>query len=236
MTRRMKFQTTTSARSQSLCEHMSLMVKTLKGYKSNTTELLRQVTELLQQVIEPLWYKLLLKNIQSSAIILWLGKKKSSILATFIKLRGRLLAQSGTENSKKAFQGIISKKMDGDEHAHINNPQDVENIMDEDLFLEDKIRCDKTGHDITKQACPMLGRHLCGSDASEEIILFIRKMEKVNNLSVRSIRNDHGTEFNNSSLETFFDEKGISQNFSSVRTPQQNGVAERQNRILVEAA
>ncbi|KAJ9536147.1 hypothetical protein OSB04_un000680 [Centaurea solstitialis] len=74
------------------------------------------------------------------------------------------------------------------------------------------------------------------SDAPEEIILFVRKMEKLNNLSVRSIRSDHGTEFKNSTLETFFDQKGISQNFSSVRTPQQNGVAERRNRTLIEAA
>ncbi|KAJ9545283.1 hypothetical protein OSB04_024990 [Centaurea solstitialis] len=74
------------------------------------------------------------------------------------------------------------------------------------------------------------------SDAPEEIILFVRKMEKLNNLSVRSIRSDHGTEFKNSTLETFFDRKGISQNFSSVRTPQQNDVAERRNRTLIEAA
>ncbi|KAJ9565666.1 hypothetical protein OSB04_001632 [Centaurea solstitialis] len=74
------------------------------------------------------------------------------------------------------------------------------------------------------------------SDAPEEIILFVRKTERLNNLTVRSIRSDHGTEFKNSTLETFFDQKGISQNFSSVRTPQQNGVAERRNRTLIEAA
>ncbi|KAJ9556367.1 hypothetical protein OSB04_010981 [Centaurea solstitialis] len=74
------------------------------------------------------------------------------------------------------------------------------------------------------------------SDAPEEIILFVRKMERLNNLTVRSIRSDHGTEFKNSTLETFFDQKGISHNFSSVRTPQQNGVAERRNRTLIEAA
>ncbi|KAJ9542059.1 LOW QUALITY PROTEIN: hypothetical protein OSB04_028565 [Centaurea solstitialis] len=70
------------------------------------------------------------------------------------------------------------------------------------------------------------------SNAPKEIILFIRKMENLNNLSVRSIRSDHGTEFKNSTLETFFDKK----NFSSLRTPQQNGVAERRNRTLIEAA
>ncbi|KAJ9544134.1 hypothetical protein OSB04_023841 [Centaurea solstitialis] len=74
------------------------------------------------------------------------------------------------------------------------------------------------------------------SDAPEEIILFVRKMERLNNLTVRSIRSDHGTEFKNSTLESFFEQKGISQNFSSVRTPQQNGVGERRNRTLIEAA
>ncbi|KAJ9544417.1 hypothetical protein OSB04_024124 [Centaurea solstitialis] len=80
------------------------------------------------------------------------------------------------------------------------------------------------------------GKKYTLSDAPKEIILFVRKMEKLNNLTVRSIRSDHGTEFKNSTLETFFDQKGISQNFSSVRTAQQNGVAERRNRTLIEAA
>ncbi|GKC59297.1 retrovirus-related pol polyprotein from transposon TNT 1-94 [Tanacetum coccineum] len=40
----------------------------------------------------------------------------------------------------------------------------------------------------------------------------------------------------NHKLEEFCDEKGISQNFSSPCTPKQNGVAERRNRTLIEAA
>ncbi|GJT60067.1 retrovirus-related pol polyprotein from transposon TNT 1-94 [Tanacetum coccineum] len=40
----------------------------------------------------------------------------------------------------------------------------------------------------------------------------------------------------NSTLVNFCDEKGISQNFSSPYTPKQNGVAERKNRTLIEAA
>ncbi|GJU75019.1 retrovirus-related pol polyprotein from transposon TNT 1-94 [Tanacetum coccineum] len=38
------------------------------------------------------------------------------------------------------------------------------------------------------------------------------------------------------SLRVFCDEKGISQNFSSPYTPEQNGVVERNNRTLIEAA
>ncbi|GJT54899.1 retrovirus-related pol polyprotein from transposon TNT 1-94 [Tanacetum coccineum] len=40
----------------------------------------------------------------------------------------------------------------------------------------------------------------------------------------------------NSILVNFYDENGISQNFSSPYTPEQNGVAERKNRTLIEAA
>ncbi|GKB26021.1 retrovirus-related pol polyprotein from transposon TNT 1-94, partial [Tanacetum coccineum] len=43
-------------------------------------------------------------------------------------------------------------------------------------------------------------------------------------------------EFRNQGLESFCDEKGISQNFSSPNTPEQNGVAERKIRTLIEAA
>nr|GFB90467.1 retrovirus-related Pol polyprotein from transposon TNT 1-94 [Tanacetum cinerariifolium] len=42
--------------------------------------------------------------------------------------------------------------------------------------------------------------------------------------------------FKNKTLAKFFDEVGITQQFSAARTPQQNGVVERRNRTLVEAA
>nr|GEZ22376.1 retrovirus-related Pol polyprotein from transposon TNT 1-94 [Tanacetum cinerariifolium] len=44
------------------------------------------------------------------------------------------------------------------------------------------------------------------------------------------------TNFKNKILAKFFDEVGITQQFSAARTPQQNGVVERRNRTLVEAA
>nr|GFA82447.1 retrovirus-related Pol polyprotein from transposon TNT 1-94 [Tanacetum cinerariifolium] len=49
------------------------------------------------------------------------------------------------------------------------------------------------------------------------------------------VRTDNGTEFKNKTLAKFFDEVGITQQFSAARTPQQNGVVERRNRTLVEA-
>ena len=53
---------------------------------------------------------------------------------------------------------------------------------------------------------------------------------------VVNIRSDNGTEFKNHVLESFCNEKGISQNFSSPTTPEQNGVVERKNKTLIDAA
>nr|GFC03631.1 retrovirus-related Pol polyprotein from transposon TNT 1-94 [Tanacetum cinerariifolium] len=47
---------------------------------------------------------------------------------------------------------------------------------------------------------------------------------------------DNGTEFKNQVLKEYFDSVGISHQMYSVRTLQQNGVVERRNRTLVEAA
>ncbi|GJV85709.1 retrovirus-related pol polyprotein from transposon TNT 1-94, partial [Tanacetum coccineum] len=74
------------------------------------------------------------------------------------------------------------------------------------------------------------------SQAPEVIMSFIRIVENQNDAKVKQIRTDNGTEFRNHELESFCDEKGISQNFSSPYTPEQNGIAERKNRTLIEVA
>ncbi|GJR24609.1 putative ribonuclease H-like domain-containing protein [Tanacetum coccineum] len=45
-----------------------------------------------------------------------------------------------------------------------------------------------------------------------------------------------GQEFKNHAMNEFYSKKGIKRGFSVARTPQQNGVAERKNRTLIEAA
>nr|GEY98512.1 retrovirus-related Pol polyprotein from transposon TNT 1-94 [Tanacetum cinerariifolium] len=49
-------------------------------------------------------------------------------------------------------------------------------------------------------------------------------------------RSDNGTEFKNHDLNQFWGMKGLKREFRVPRTPQQNGVAERKNRTLIEAA
>ncbi|GJZ84410.1 retrovirus-related pol polyprotein from transposon TNT 1-94 [Tanacetum coccineum] len=74
------------------------------------------------------------------------------------------------------------------------------------------------------------------SQAPETIMSFIKRVENQNDIKVNQLRTDNGTEFRNIILVSFCNEKGISQNFPSPYTPEQNGVAERKNRTLIEAA
>ncbi|GKA14038.1 putative ribonuclease H-like domain-containing protein [Tanacetum coccineum] len=50
------------------------------------------------------------------------------------------------------------------------------------------------------------------------------------------IRCDNRTKFKNKEMNQFYERKGIKRQFSVARTPQQNRVAERKNRTLIEAA
>ncbi|GJX45368.1 putative ribonuclease H-like domain-containing protein [Tanacetum coccineum] len=65
---------------------------------------------------------------------------------------------------------------------------------------------------------------------------FITEIENQLDYKVKVIRSDNGTEFKNSVMNQFFEMKGIKREFSVDRTPQQNGIAERKNRTLIEAA
>nr|GEV68011.1 hypothetical protein [Tanacetum cinerariifolium] len=64
---------------------------------------------------------------------------------------------------------------------------------------------------------------------------FITGLENQLSLRVKVIRSDNGTEFKNNDLNQFCGIKGIKKEFSVPRTPQQNGIAERKNRTLIEA-
>ncbi|GJR38092.1 putative ribonuclease H-like domain-containing protein [Tanacetum coccineum] len=73
-------------------------------------------------------------------------------------------------------------------------------------------------------------------ETSEILYKFIIGLENQLNLNVKIIRCDNGTEFKNHAMNELCAKKGIKREFSVARTPQQNGVAERKNRTLIEAA
>nr|GEY44448.1 hypothetical protein [Tanacetum cinerariifolium] len=65
---------------------------------------------------------------------------------------------------------------------------------------------------------------------------FITEIENLKVLKVKIIRCDNGGEFKNKEMNEFCTRKGIKREFSNARTPQQNRIAERRNRTLIEAA
>ncbi|GJR58121.1 putative ribonuclease H-like domain-containing protein [Tanacetum coccineum] len=73
-------------------------------------------------------------------------------------------------------------------------------------------------------------------ETSEILCKFIIGLENQLNHKVKIIRCDNGTKFKNYIMNEFYAKKRIKREFSVARTPQQNGVAERKNRTLIEAA
>nr|GEU30820.1 retrotransposon protein, putative, Ty1-copia subclass [Tanacetum cinerariifolium] len=70
----------------------------------------------------------------------------------------------------------------------------------------------------------------------EFVARFLTQIQVSLNKTVRFIRTDNGTEFVNQVLTEFYEKVGIFHQKSVPRTPQQNGVVEKRNRTLVEAA
>ena len=70
----------------------------------------------------------------------------------------------------------------------------------------------------------------------EKVKIFIRRAQKVFGLPIKKVRSDNGTKFKNTLVEEFLDEEGIKHEFSTLYTPQQNGVVERKNRTLIDMA
>nr|GEX21892.1 putative ribonuclease H-like domain-containing protein [Tanacetum cinerariifolium] len=78
---------------------------------------------------------------------------------------------------------------------------------------------------------------LATKDETSSILkAFITGIENQLSLKVKIIRSDNRTEFKNNDLNQLCGMKGIKRKFSVPRTPQQNGIAERKNRTLIEAA
>nr|GEV10508.1 hypothetical protein [Tanacetum cinerariifolium] len=97
----------------------------------------------------------------------------------------------------------------------------------------------------SKQRLHLLHMHLCGpmrvaSINGKRYILviknFLKKMSVRLQAPVIIVRTDNETEFKNHVLKEYFDTVGITHETCAAKTPQQNGVVEHRNRMLVEAA
>jgi transposase InsO family protein len=63
---------------------------------------------------------------------------------------------------------------------------------------------------------------------------FLRRARNEFEIKVKKIRSDNGSEFKNLQVEEFLEEEGIKHEFFAPYTPQQNGVVERKNRMLID--
>ncbi|GJW97753.1 retrovirus-related pol polyprotein from transposon TNT 1-94 [Tanacetum coccineum] len=78
---------------------------------------------------------------------------------------------------------------------------------------------------------------LRSKDETPEVLKdFLTMIQRNLQAQVITVRTDRGTEFLNKTLHAYFKEEGIEHQTSTPRTPEQNGVVERRNRTLVEAA
>ncbi|GBP52302.1 Retrovirus-related Pol polyprotein from transposon TNT 1-94 [Eumeta japonica] len=74
------------------------------------------------------------------------------------------------------------------------------------------------------------------SGALEAFKMYQTQAERVTGKKIKYLQSDNGKEYCNAEMDNFLRNQGIQRRLSVVRTPQQNGVAERFNRTIVEMA
>lgn len=74
------------------------------------------------------------------------------------------------------------------------------------------------------------------SEVFDRFIEFKSMVEKQTGRKLKALRSDNGTEYVNKKFDLYFRKHGIVHQKSVVYTPEQNGIAERANRKLVEKA
>nr|GEU47727.1 putative ribonuclease H-like domain-containing protein [Tanacetum cinerariifolium] len=90
---------------------------------------------------------------------------------------------------------------------------------------------------LVKEDARLLAKEQSKLDETSGILRnFITEIENLKDLKVKIIRCDNEGEFRNKEMNDFCSRKRIKREFSNARTPQQNEVAERRNRTLIEAA
>ena len=73
-------------------------------------------------------------------------------------------------------------------------------------------------------------------EACEKLETLCKRLRNEKGVPIVKIRSDHGKEFENARFESFCEKNGIKREFSTPKTPQQNGVVERKNRVIQEMA
>jgi transposase InsO family protein len=72
------------------------------------------------------------------------------------------------------------------------------------------------------------------SETQEVLKKILKREQNEFDAKVKRIRSDNGTEFKNTQVKDYLDEECTKHEFLAPYTTQQNGVAERKNRTLIE--
>jgi transposase InsO family protein len=64
----------------------------------------------------------------------------------------------------------------------------------------------------------------------------VTRLQLQSGKKLKAVRTDQGSEYVNADLTVYFREKGVAHETTARYSPEQNGVAERRNRVLMEKA
>lgn len=74
------------------------------------------------------------------------------------------------------------------------------------------------------------------SDVLEAFKQYKAFVERQTGMSIKALQSDNGREYRNTEIDSLLTKCGIERRWTVARTPQQNGVAERMNRTLLDMA
>lgn len=132
--------------------------------------------------------------------------------------QARLPFQRSETQTKRVLELIHSDVMGPMETSSIGNAKYILNFVD----------------DFSKKTFVYFLK--AKSDVLETFKSFKALVEKQTDQKIVKFRSDNGTEYRSKLFEDFCKKEGIQHQFTTVYTPQQNGVAERMNRTIVEKA
>ena len=66
--------------------------------------------------------------------------------------------------------------------------------------------------------------------------ILCKRLQNEKGVPIIKIRSDHGKQFENARFKSFCEKNEIKKEFSTPKTPQQNGVVERKNWVIQEMA
>ena len=72
-------------------------------------------------------------------------------------------------------------------------------------------------------------------EAFEKFKIFKNRVENESSIKINYLRLDRGGDFTSREFNMFYEENGIKRQLSSPRTPEQNEISERRNKLVAEA-